>query len=191
MVVGHLDRFIDNIATCQGTVVEDAGKSENESGKCVRTLERCSSLNEILVLCNIPVLDTVRVGELSKLLRVDKQSLTYILEVFFFDGRIILDNLLEGKEAYFHNKILESDITLHVEKHELEMALRLNSAVYNGDIYRVKRLVAAGVDPNKTDYYGRSPLHIAAIKGYEDIVQFLIQKGAKINVAEFKPLKLP
>lgn len=53
---------------------------------------------------------------------------------------------------------MESDITLHVEKHELEMALRLNSAVYNDDIYRVKRLVAAGVDPNKTDYDGRSPL---------------------------------
>ncbi|GJX99785.1 potassium channel SKOR-like protein [Tanacetum coccineum] len=167
---------------CHGTVVEDTGKSENESGKCVRTLERCSSLNEISVLCNIPVPDTVRVGDLSKLLRVDKQSLKDILEVYFSDGRIILENLLEGKETYLHNKILESDITLHVEKHELELALRLNSAVHNGDFYRVKRLVAAGLDPNKTDYDGRSPLHIAAIKGYEDIVQFLMQKGAMINL---------
>ncbi|GJY00885.1 putative reverse transcriptase domain-containing protein [Tanacetum coccineum] len=68
----------------------------------------------------------IRVGELSKLLRVDKKSLKDISE------------------------ILESGITLHVEKHELELALRLNSAIHNGDLYRVKRLVAAGLDPNKT-----------------------------------------
>ena len=64
----------------------------------------------------------------------------------------------QGKETYLRNKILESDITLHIGKHELELALRLNSAVYNGDLYRAKRFVAAGVDPNKTDYDGRTPL---------------------------------
>ncbi|KAI3773975.1 hypothetical protein L1987_48515 [Smallanthus sonchifolius] len=165
---------------CYGKL-EDVGRSENEAEKRVRTLEACSSLNEMSLLCNIPVTDTVLVAELSKLLRVDKQSLIDTLEIHFADGRIILDNLLEGKQTHIRNKILESDLTLHVAKHESELALRLNSAVYNGDLYRVRRLVAAGINPNNTDYDGRSPLHIAAIKGFADLVQFLLQKGAIIN----------
>ncbi|KAI3515768.1 hypothetical protein L1887_14672 [Cichorium endivia] len=128
---------------------EDIGRSENEAEKCIANLETSTTLNEISVLCNIPVPETVRVAELAKFLRVNKQSLTDILEIHFSDGRIIVDNLLQ---------ILESDVTLHIEKHEAELALRLNSAVYNGDSYRMRRLVAAGLDPNKTDYDGRSPL---------------------------------
>ncbi|XP_024990314.1 potassium channel KOR1-like isoform X2 [Cynara cardunculus var. scolymus] len=168
---------------CHGKL-EDVRRSENEVEKSILTLQTSSSLNEISVLCNIPAPDTVRVGELSKLLRLDKHSLTDILEIHFSDGRIIVDNLLEGKETYLRNKILESDITLHIGKHELELALRLNSAVYNDDLYRAKRLVAAGVDPNKTDYDGRMPLHIAAINGFEDIVEFLMQKGSIINATD-------
>lgn len=55
-------------------------------------------------------------------------------------------------------KQLESDITLHVEKQEAELALRVNSAAYHGDLYQLKGLVRAGADPNKKDYDGRSPL---------------------------------
>ncbi len=36
--------------------------------------------------------------------------------------------------------------------------MRVNCAAYDGDIYRLKRLIRAGADPNKTDYDGRSPL---------------------------------
>ncbi|MFS7962096.1 putative cyclic nucleotide-binding domain, rmlC-like jelly roll, ankyrin repeat-containing [Helianthus anomalus] len=165
---------------CYGKL-EDVERSENEAEKCVRTLEMYSSLNELSVLCNIPVPDTVCVAELSKLLRIDKQSLTDILEIHFADGRIILDNLLEGNQTRLRKKILESDLTHHVAKHESELALRLNFAVYSGDLYRVKRLVASGINPNNTDYDGRSPLHIAAIKGFADLVQFLLQKEARIN----------
>ncbi|KAK9078772.1 hypothetical protein SSX86_002830 [Deinandra increscens subsp. villosa] len=158
---------------CHGKL-EDVGRSEHEAEKCVRTLETCSSLNELSVLCNIPVSDTVRVAELSKLLRIDKQSLTEILEIHFTDGRIILDNLLEGKQTHLRNKILESDLTLHVAKHESELALRLNSAVYNGDLYRVRRLVAAGINPNNTDYNGRSPLDV--------VVSMLVEAGAFLDM---------
>lgn len=47
---------------------------------------------------------------------------------------------------------------LLVAKHEYELSQRLNCAVYNNDLYRVKCLVAAGINPNNTDYDGRSPL---------------------------------
>nr|GEZ71995.1 potassium channel SKOR-like isoform X4 [Tanacetum cinerariifolium] len=103
----------------------------------------------------------------------------------------------EGKETYLRNKILESDVTLHVEKHELKLALRLNYDVYNSDLYCVKRMVAAGLDPNKTDYDGRSPLAaitcdvdnngnsplLEAIKnGQHQVVSMLVESGASLDM---------
>lgn len=36
--------------------------------------------------------------------------------------------------------------------------MRLNCAAYYGDLFRLKHLIGAGADPDKTDYDGRSPL---------------------------------
>lgn len=52
---------------------------------------------EVAVLCNIPQPYTVRVSELCKLLRMEKQSLTSILQLYFKDSRQILSNLLKVK----------------------------------------------------------------------------------------------
>lgn len=53
---------------------------------------------------------------------------------------------------------MESDITLHIGKQEAELALKVNSAAFHGDLHQLKGLIRAGADPNKTDYDGRSPL---------------------------------
>lgn len=55
-------------------------------------------------------------------------------------------------------KQLESDIALHIGKHEAELALKVNSAAYHGDLHQLKSLIRAGADPKKKDYDGRSPL---------------------------------
>lgn len=55
-------------------------------------------------------------------------------------------------------KQLESDITFHIGKQEAELALRVNSAAYYGDLYQLKNLIRAGADPKKTDYDGRTAL---------------------------------
>lgn len=65
---------------------------------------------------------------------------------------------LQGKESNIRVKQLESDITFHIGKQEAELALKVNSAAYHGDLYQLKGLIRAGADPNKTDYDGRSPL---------------------------------
>jgi hypothetical protein len=36
--------------------------------------------------------------------------------------------------------------------------MRLNCAAFDGDYYRLKRLIEVGADPNKADYDRRSPL---------------------------------
>nr|DAD32276.1 TPA_asm: hypothetical protein HUJ06_011127 [Nelumbo nucifera] len=168
---------------CHG-VLEEVGIGEDGSEETISTLKPNSSFGEVSILCNVPQPYTVRVCELCRLLRLDKESFTNILQIYFFDGRTILNNLLEGKESNLRIKQNESDITFHIGKQEAELALRVNNAAYHGDLYQLKGLINAGADPNKTDYDGRSPLHLAASKGYEDIAFFLIQKGVDVNASD-------
>ncbi|PQQ09589.1 potassium channel SKOR [Prunus yedoensis var. nudiflora] len=165
---------------CHGGL-EEVGITEDGTEETVSQLEPNSSFGEISILCNIPQLYTVRVCELCRLLRLDKQSFTSILDIYFYDGRKILNNLLEGAPRI---KQLESDITFHIGKQEAELALKVNSAAYHGDLFQLKGLIRAGADPNKTDYDGRSPLHLAALRGHEDITLFLIQEGVDINIKD-------
>ncbi|KAL0463277.1 UNVERIFIED_CONTAM: Potassium channel SKOR [Sesamum latifolium] len=168
---------------CHG-VLEEVGIGPDGSEDTVSLLEPNSLFGEISILCNIPQPYTVRVCELCRLLRIDKQSFSNILEIYFHDGRKVLTNLLEGKESNLRVKQLESDITFHIGKQEAELALRVNSAAYYGDLYQLKSLIRSGADPNKKDYDGRSALHLAASKGYEDITLFLIQEGVDINAED-------
>ncbi|KAH9649316.1 Potassium channel SKOR [Citrus sinensis] len=140
---------------------EDVGVGEDGSEETVSQLQPNSSFGEVSILCNIPRPYTVRICELSRLLRIDKQSFT---------------------KSNLRLKQLESDITFHIGKHEAELALRVNSAAYHGDLYQLKGLIRAGADLNKTNYDGRSPLHLATSRGYEDITLFLIQKGVDTNI---------
>ncbi|XP_057994094.1 potassium channel SKOR isoform X2 [Hevea brasiliensis] len=168
---------------CHG-VLEVVGTGEDGSEETISLLQPNSSFGEISILCNFPQPYTIRVCELCRLLRLDKQSFSNILEIYFYDGRKILNNILEEKESSLQDKQLESDITFHIGKQEAELALRVNSAAYHGDLYELKSFVRAGADPNRTDYDGRSPLHLAASRGYEDVTLFLVQEGVDINIKD-------
>ncbi|KAL6178269.1 hypothetical protein ACLB2K_049788 [Fragaria x ananassa] len=175
-VVDHL------YIVCHGELL---GKGEDDDNdEPLELFKTYSSFGEISFLCNTPQPYAVKVRELCRVLRLDRQSFREILEIYFLDGRLILDNLLEGKDLNTRNKLLESDITLYIGKHEMELVMKVNCAAYDGDFYRVKRLIGAGVDPNKVDYAGRSPLHVAASKGYEDITRFLIEKGGDVKMSD-------
>ncbi|KAL6537665.1 hypothetical protein OROHE_012292 [Orobanche hederae] len=168
---------------CHG-VLEEVGIGADGAEETVSLLEPNNFFGEISILCNIPQPYTVRVCELCRLLRIDKQSFSNILEIYFHDGRKVLTNLLEGKESNLRMKQLESDITLHIGKQEAELALRVNSAASYGDLYQLKRLIRSGADPNKKDCDGRSALHLAASRGHEDITLFLIQEGVDMNAED-------
>uniref|UniRef100_A0ACD5VC66 Uncharacterized protein n=1 Tax=Avena sativa TaxID=4498 RepID=A0ACD5VC66_AVESA len=168
---------------CHGAL-EGVGIGEDGQEETILMLEPESSFGEIAILCNIPQPYSVRVCELCRLLRLDKQSFTNILEIYFVDGRKILSNLTENNEYGGRVKQLESDITFHIGKQEAELTLRVNSAAFYGDLQQLKGLIRAGADPKNTDYDGRSPLHLAASKGYEDVAQFLIHEGTDIDLVD-------
>eukprot|EP00257_Ricinus_communis_P028191 XP_025015605.1 potassium channel SKOR isoform X3 [Ricinus communis] len=181
---GHV---VDQLyVVCHGELVmeEGRGRDNDETEESPMCLQTFSSFGEVSFFCNTPQPYTVRVRELCRVLRLDKQSFTEMLEIYFSDGRIILNNLVEGKDSNLRNELLQSDVTLYIEKSELVLATRLNCATYDGDIYRLKRFIGAGADPNRTDYDGRSPLHIAASKGFEDITLLLIDHGVNVNISD-------
>ncbi|RVW81793.1 Potassium channel SKOR [Vitis vinifera] len=86
---------------CHG-MLEEIGIGADGSEETVLPLQPNSSFGEISILCNIPQPYTVRVLELCRLLRLDKQSFTDILEIYFYDGRRILNNLLEEYFVLLH-----------------------------------------------------------------------------------------
>ena len=51
---------------------------------------------------------------------------------------------------------------------------------YDNEEY-VRRLLAAGTDPNKANTMGQTALMIAAMNGYTECVELLINKGADVN----------
>ncbi|MDP6905651.1 MAG: ankyrin repeat domain-containing protein, partial [Verrucomicrobiota bacterium] len=58
----------------------------------------------------------------------------------------------------------------------------IHGAVASGSIEVVKEFLAAGVDVNSKNDRGRAtPLRIAASRGYKEIVELLIEKGADLN----------
>ncbi len=55
--------------------------------------------------------------------------------------------------------------------------------VWTGDIAAVR---SANTDVNVKDALGRTPLQIAAEKGYENVVMFLVENGAEVNITDTK-----
>ncbi|VVB09090.1 unnamed protein product [Arabis nemorensis] len=183
-VITEQGNVVDNLYfVCEGSLEALVTRTDG-SEEIVTALGPHDTFGDISIICNISQPFTVRVCDLSHLLRLDKQSFSNILEIYFQDGRKILNNLMEGKDSNERIKKLESDVMIHIGKQEAELALKVNSAAFQGDFYQLKSLIRAGADPNKTDYDGRSPLHLAACRGYEDITLFLIQEGVDINLKD-------
>jgi hypothetical protein len=58
-------------------------------------------------------------------------------------------------------------------------------AAFGGDIAKVKRYLAAGVNPNWGDNEGYTPLYIAAQQGHLVVVELLLDHGADPNLVDF------
>ncbi|KAL0917684.1 hypothetical protein M5K25_012764 [Dendrobium thyrsiflorum] len=172
---------VDQIYVVSHGTLEEVVSGENGLEAAISYLVPYDIFGEVAVLCNIPQPCTVKVCELCRLLRMERQSFTGILQVYFKDSQQILSNLLKGKKTDLRKRQLESDIKYLITKQETELALGVNSAAYHGDLHHLKGLIKAGADPNKTDYDGRTALQMAASRGYEDIVRFLIQWRADVN----------
>lgn len=89
----------------------------------------------------------------------------------------------------FHNydHITHSDKINPIENRiiaDSNLTFELIWAASMGDISEVKRAIALELDINKGDYDNRTALHLAAAEGHEEVVKYLIRKGADINAKD-------
>ncbi len=61
------------------------------------------------------------------------------------------------------------------------LASSIHDAARSGDSASVQTLLNTGIDVNKKNEDGWTPLHIAASKNHREIVELLIKNGADIN----------
>ncbi|GJP70147.1 hypothetical protein CLOP_g1126, partial [Closterium sp. NIES-67] len=76
---------------------------------------------------------------------------------------------------------LASEITSLIAQQEAELTMTTIYAASRGDIEHLKRLIKAGANAGKADYDGRTPLHLAAAGGFDEVVRFLLLEGADVN----------
>ncbi len=62
-----------------------------------------------------------------------------------------------------------------------ELGTPLLDAIAYRKIPTLKRLLANGADPNEPNAIGMVPLHLAVLRGYDDIVRLLLDHGADID----------
>ena len=67
-------------------------------------------------------------------------------------------------------------------KEELEMKLMHHAA--SGDLAKMKKLISCNVSVHAVDYNGRTCLHLAAERGHLDIVNYLLDVGAKSDSSD-------
>jgi len=60
----------------------------------------------------------------------------------------------------------------------------LLAAAARGDVQGIARLLAAGARVDVRDWYGRTPLHVAAYGGHHDAMRALVRAGADPNALE-------
>jgi ankyrin repeat protein len=57
----------------------------------------------------------------------------------------------------------------------------LHAAAQNGDLERLRDLLARGCDLNAFDDLGKTPLHYAAAADRPEVVRYLLERGANVN----------
>lgn len=63
----------------------------------------------------------------------------------------------------------------------VDPGVRLMYSADEGDLDSIQELLASGTDVNFRDIDGRTALHISACQGLTDVVQLLLDHGAKVD----------
>lgn len=78
----------------------------------------------------------------------------------------------------------ESDGGDGVDETELNPGVRLMYLANEGDLEGIVETLESGIDVNFRDIDDRTALHVAACQGLSDVVQLLLDRGAKVDTKD-------
>ncbi|EEE66660.1 hypothetical protein OsJ_23288 [Oryza sativa Japonica Group] len=141
-------------------------------------------VGEIGVLCYRPQLFTARTRSLCQLLRLDRAAFLRIIQSNIADGTIVMNNLIQylrEKKEIASIVAVAKEIDDMLARGQMDFPITLCFAASKGDSFLLHQLLKRGLDPNESDHYGRTALHIAASNGNEQCVRLLLENGADSN----------
>ncbi|MEK7433240.1 MAG: ankyrin repeat domain-containing protein [Cyanobacteriota bacterium] len=114
---------------------------------------------------------------------IDKLDISKIdCEYLFFD-------VVSGADSFFLSCLLEKDIDVNFKFYNKESLLMLGARnMFYSNIEIVDLLIKKGADINYKGLFGLSATKIASIKGYDNIVDLLIENGANPEDKNFSLL---
>lgn len=98
------------------------------------------------------------------------------------------ERLVERFNFHNYDSMVTSDQKIDPRRNQLEsksdLVLHFIWAASQGDLSEARRAIVLGVDVNQGDYDLRTALHLAAAEGQYEMVEYLIKKGADVNVKD-------
>ncbi|XP_038989420.1 potassium channel AKT2-like [Phoenix dactylifera] len=156
---------------------------DNKKEEVVGDLSTGDIFGEISALCNRPQSFTFRTKTLSQLLRMKQCALREVLQTKQEDSIVIIKNFLKHQIEY-KDISTEDLLEENGEYDEANIPCNLLTVVATGSSSLVEGLLKAGMDPDISDSRGRTPLHVAASKGFEDCVLVLLNHACNVNIQD-------
>ncbi|KAG0481094.1 hypothetical protein HPP92_011656 [Vanilla planifolia] len=157
--------------------------SEEDREHVVETLSTGDIFGEACALCNRPQSYTFRSKTLCQLLKLKQSTLKEAMQTKQEDGVIIYKNFLKH-EVKHKNLSFEDLLGENWENDEATIPCNLLTVTAAGNSCFLEQLLKAGMDPDVGDIRGRTPLHLAVLKGYEDCILVLLKHGCSIDIQD-------
>ncbi|KAG2627328.1 hypothetical protein PVAP13_3KG124349 [Panicum virgatum] len=125
---------------------------------------------------------TFRTRTLSQLLRLKQATLKEAMQTRPEDSVVIINNFLKH-QVEMHGMKVEDLLGENTGEPQGDASNVLTVAAM-GNSALLEDLLRAGKDADVGDAKGRTALHIAAAKGYEDCVLVLLKHGCNVNIRD-------
>ncbi|CAD5328694.1 unnamed protein product [Arabidopsis thaliana] len=161
--------------------------SEMERESVLGTL-RCGDIfGEVGALCCRPQSYTFQTKSLSQLLRLKTSFLIETMQIKQQDNATMLKNFLQHHKKLSNLDIGDLKAQQNGENTDVvppNIASNLIAVVTTGNAALLDELLKAKLSPDITDSKGKTPLHVAASRGYEDCVLVLLKHGCNIHIRD-------
>ncbi|KAG8085663.1 hypothetical protein GUJ93_ZPchr0010g8967 [Zizania palustris] len=155
-----------------------------ESDQVVATLGSKDIFGEVSALSERAQSFTFRTRTLSQLLRLKQATLKEAMQSKPEDSVVVIRNFLKH-QIEMHDLKVEDLLGEDTGEYDHgDIPCNLMTVAATGNSRFLEDVLKAGMDPDVGDSRGRTALHLAASKGYEDCVLVLLRHACNVNIKD-------